>query len=588
MLVLDLLPDHLAQGIEVLHRVPPERHGRIALRVVGALPIEVRLDPSDEVGDLRPLVLGFGEQEPQELLPDELPHRPVVRRHPPRTPLDLRHRLIARVRPHRRPHPHALERSHVESEPTVVLAIGLLELGVGRIEPHEVLALHVEHDGLGVGRVPPEHVRVEQGVEEEQRVGRLGRDAGDAGDVHVGAAGPVEEVEVEEHRLAVPGQACREPPLHLVEVQGLVPVLAPGPGRGQAWHGRDEHLGLEPGGHDLGGDRRVDRQHAALNEEHVRVELRSLVPGPDVLDDAGDPKRTPPRDLRVDYAGVVALEVGIGGDAHPENERGGVLGTQDPADRLADVLHHAQAASSARRAIRARRISPRWPNRCRRNRSSPAIGARFWGNRGSKGRPANPGSRALTRSARLLAPPRPLATRTPQPTRPAWSCHSGRLRTRRVYHAYRSSGWPSYTSPNSGVRSPGESRGRSASSSGSRYARTNRFTTPTTGLRVASRNPRRPSVSTSSSLPAAMREASAASCAIIAFCRPNSGASGSPPGSVAGWYTRTAPPTRTSTRRTPSTNHTVPGSTPRETMGTLHSSVSTKGSALAGVSSSRA
>ena len=42
------------------------------------------------------------------------------------------------------------------------------------------------------------------------------------------------------------------------------------------------------------------------------------------------------------------------------------------------------------------------------------------------------------------------------------------IRTSRVYHAYRSSGCPSYTRPNSGVRSPGARRGRSASCSGSR------------------------------------------------------------------------------------------------------------------------
>ena len=75
---------------------------------------------------------------------------------------------------------------------------------------------------------------MEQGVQEEQGVGGLGGHSGDPADVHMGSPGPVEEVQVQEHGLAVPGQPRGHPPLHLVEVQRLVAVLAPRAVGGQA------------------------------------------------------------------------------------------------------------------------------------------------------------------------------------------------------------------------------------------------------------------------------------------------------------------------------------------------------------------
>ena len=153
---------------------------------------------------------------------------------------------------------------------------------------------------------------MEQRVQQEQRVGGLGGHAGYPADVQVGPARAVQEVEVEEDRLAVAGQAGRNATLHLVEVQGLVAVLPPGAEGRQPRERRDEYFGLEACGHDLSGNGGVDRQHALVDQEDVGVERGALVPGPGVLDDARDPHHPPPRHVRVDDHRVVELEVRVG------------------------------------------------------------------------------------------------------------------------------------------------------------------------------------------------------------------------------------------------------------------------------------
>ena len=80
----------------------------------------------------------------------------------------------------------------------------------------------------------------------------------------------------------------------------------------------------------------LDGEHAALDEEHVRVERRALVTGADLLDDAADPDRPDARDLGVDDHRVVELEVGLLPHADPELERRRVLGAEDQPDRLRD------------------------------------------------------------------------------------------------------------------------------------------------------------------------------------------------------------------------------------------------------------
>ena len=132
---------------------------------------------------------------------------------------------------------------------------------------------------------------MEQGVQQEQGVGRLRGHAADAGDVDVGAAGAVEEVDVEIDRLAVARQAGRQPPGHPIEVERLVAILAPGALGRTAGQRRHEDLRLEPGGHDERRLADLGRQDAPLHEERVRVEGQALVARTDLLDDAADPHR---------------------------------------------------------------------------------------------------------------------------------------------------------------------------------------------------------------------------------------------------------------------------------------------------------
>jgi hypothetical protein len=109
--------------------------------------------------------------------------------------------------------------------------------------------------------------------------------------------------------------------------------------RRQAGHRRNEHLRFEPRGDDFRGDRRIGRQHAAVDEENVAVELRALVAGANVLHDAGDADDSATGNVGVDDDRVVELQIGIGFDAHPERERRGILGAEDHPDPLAGRIH---------------------------------------------------------------------------------------------------------------------------------------------------------------------------------------------------------------------------------------------------------
>ena len=106
-----------------------------------------------------------------------------------------------------------------QAERGVARRLVVVELGVGVVEEQQVLALDVEDQGLGVGRLGAEHAGVEQRVQQERGVARLRGHAGDAGDVDVGALGAVDEVEVEEHRLAVAAEAGGQLAGDLVEVE---------------------------------------------------------------------------------------------------------------------------------------------------------------------------------------------------------------------------------------------------------------------------------------------------------------------------------------------------------------------------------
>ena len=225
--------------------------------VVGRLAVPSQRG-ADVVHDHRVLlavVLRVGERERQQVVFDELRDRPVEAVDALRAAGDVGLGVVVALA-RRRVHLDRLERARDEPERAVPVPLRLVEPGVVVVEEEEVFALDVEDQRVRVGRVLVEHARVEQGVEEEGRVRRLRRDAGDPRDVDVRAACAVDEVEVGEQRLAVAPEPDRQLALHAVEEERLVARDALRPVHLRARTRRDVHLGLDAGrGHLRGLDR---------------------------------------------------------------------------------------------------------------------------------------------------------------------------------------------------------------------------------------------------------------------------------------------------------------------------------------------
>ena len=151
---------------------------------------------------------------------------------------------------------------------------------------------------------------------------RLGRDAGHAGDRDVGAAGAVDELEVDVDRLPV----AAEPDgnllvAHLIEVQRRVTLLPRCARDYRAGHRRHVHLGLDPGHGDLRDLRDLRRQRALLDQEHIRREPRTLMYRLDVRDDTRHLHRRQSRQLQARHHHVVKLQVLLRADRHRELQR---------------------------------------------------------------------------------------------------------------------------------------------------------------------------------------------------------------------------------------------------------------------------
>ena len=98
------------------------------------------------------------------------------------------------------------------------------EVAIGFVEPEQVLALDVEDEDPEIlARIADDVASAGEHAQKEQRKRCLGGDPGDSRDRHVTALAAVEEVEVDEERLAVPAESDRKRPSHLVDVQRLVP-----------------------------------------------------------------------------------------------------------------------------------------------------------------------------------------------------------------------------------------------------------------------------------------------------------------------------------------------------------------------------
>ena len=270
-----------------LIRTAPSLHGldRVSPQPGGDLPDQHRV--------MGPLVLGVGERERQQLLLAELRQRPVERAH----------RLVARghVRsasgvpgPRRGKDPDILERGRWQSQLVVPLALLRRQPLIGVVEEQQVLALDREHQHLGVVRLAGQHAGVEDRVQQEQRERCLGRDAGHAGDGDVGAAGAVDELEVDVDGLAVAAEADWDLLVaHLVEVQRRVTLLPGCPRDDGAGHRRHVHLGLDPGDGDLRDLGDLRRQRALLDQEHIGGEPRTLMHRLNVRDHTRHLHRSP-------------------------------------------------------------------------------------------------------------------------------------------------------------------------------------------------------------------------------------------------------------------------------------------------------
>ena len=233
------------------------------------------------------LVLGVGEHERQQLARRRTPRASSRRRATPPRRLDTSGPAFGSLAAGRGVDGDAGERLGRQPEALVALPIVVGEADVRLVEEEEVLALHVEDEGLGVGRLGAEHARAEQAVEQERGVARLGGDARDARDVDVGAAGAVEELEVGVERLAVAAEPDRAAWPPCGRSSRAVSRSAPTARR----------TGVPgSGGTYVSGSMRVVITSAASkvwagssavgDEEHVGAEAGALVDGPDLGDHA--------------------------------------------------------------------------------------------------------------------------------------------------------------------------------------------------------------------------------------------------------------------------------------------------------------
>ena len=353
---------------------------------VGAGGLGVQTQPGGDLVDdhrvLLAFVLGVGEDVGQQFLGAELVQGPPEGVDAGGAAGDLR-TAGGVVGDRRAEERGGLERLGGQAELGVLGAQVVVELDVGVVEEQQVLALDGEDQRLGVDRALAQCAGAEQRVQQEQCVAGLGGDAGDAADRDVGAAGAVQEVDVEVDGFAVAAAPGGELAVHVVEVQGVGALVAGGAVGGGAGAGRDVDLGFDPGGGDLGGLLDGGRQHAVADQEDVGGEAGAFVAGGDLGDDAGGGDRADAGDVAGGDDDVVELQVAVGGQRDVELQRGGVLAAQDAGERLGfrlergmvrlGIRHDEAPLVSACSAGPARRYAPK-PGavKARSPRRSPA------------------------------------------------------------------------------------------------------------------------------------------------------------------------------------------------------------------------
>ncbi len=150
---VDEVADHVdqtLQRIDVDARVDARQtQGNVAAvgRLVLHLPFEEALHLADDEVKLARLVVRVGEEEAQHAVAAELAQGPVVGADALLPRARVRHHDVAFLR--RRPEADAGERSDRQVQGGVAAVLVRRQLGVGLVQPQQVLALDVEDDGVG-------------------------------------------------------------------------------------------------------------------------------------------------------------------------------------------------------------------------------------------------------------------------------------------------------------------------------------------------------------------------------------------------------------------------------------------------------
>ena len=169
----------------------------------------------------------------------------------------------------RRAELHVLEGPARQAELLILRFLFCGESLVGLVDEHQIITFDVEDDGARVVLLLPQRIRVEEPVEQERGIARLGRDAGDAGDVDVRTSSAVEEIEVAPHEIVLSREAGHELVLHAVEVERRV-SLGVASARDELprprWH---EDLLFDARDRYVSGGRYADGEHTFLHSEDV-------------------------------------------------------------------------------------------------------------------------------------------------------------------------------------------------------------------------------------------------------------------------------------------------------------------------------
>ena len=319
-------------------------------------PLELGLDALADERELVLRVVRVRETELQEVLVDELARGPGEDLDAFLAPAGVGQEHVAGAPARRRPEPDARERRGRHAQRLPARARVVVEQAVRRVEPEQVLALHVEDQHAQVGGALTDQRRVlarREHAQEEQRERRLRGHAADAADGHVPALAPVEEVEVHVHGDAVAPQADGQRAAHLVHVERLRALLAGGALHDLAGVGGDPHLGVDAR------DRHARRAHLRGRHDpelrhavRVGLERGALVHGLGLGHDAVRADLAGLRHLRAHQDQVVQLQVVVVVQHHAERAGGGVLGAEHAPDAVLAILAHDASVMTAPRSAR--------------------------------------------------------------------------------------------------------------------------------------------------------------------------------------------------------------------------------------------